>query len=302
MPIKFLGIVVAALVVACAGIPKSELAAIGSKVHTADIDFEELYAYAERSKAAYATGTVIRSRYPATIRVYAPDKSHVQYFAERDDDARTQYITVRGTANDWNVSEDLKIRIREDRRIDIPVHAGFDAAAQAVYSDVKSLLKPGYKTYLTGHSLGGAVAAVVAIYLIEDGVAVERVVTFGQPRFTTAAGVARLSDVPLLRLVDENDIVPLVPPSTKTVEGSGTYEHVGAEIILLEGPDYVLLPAHDANRIDLGEFWRDISLADLDDHHIDKYLRRLESKKNRSVAVAYSNRERYVVRKAAIAQ
>ena len=94
--------------------------------------------------------------------------------------------------------------------MDIPVHAGFNSDARAIYSDVKPYLRPGYKTYVTGHSLGGAVAAVLAIYLIEDGVQVERVVTFGQPRFTTTGGVKRLGFLPLTRIVDANDIVPMV--------------------------------------------------------------------------------------------
>ena len=62
--------------------------------------------------------------------------------------------------------------MREDRKTDIPVHAGFDLAARAIYVDVKPYLKPGYKTYVTGHSLGGAVAAILTIYMIEDGVEV----------------------------------------------------------------------------------------------------------------------------------
>ena len=106
---------------------------------------------------------------------------------------------MRGTTNSVNFSEDLHIAVREDRKIAIPVHAGFDRAARAIYADVNPYLKPGYKTYLTGHSLGGAVAALLSVYLIEDGVDVVRVLTFGQPRFTTADGVRRLGFLPLAR-------------------------------------------------------------------------------------------------------
>ena len=111
--------------------------------------------------------------------------------------------------------------MREDRKVDIPVHAGFDLAARAIYNDVKSHLKPGYKTKLTGHSLGGAVAALLAIYLIEDGVQVESVVTFGQPRFTTTDGVKRLGFLPLTRIVDANDIVPMVAPARTRIRNLG---------------------------------------------------------------------------------
>jgi thioesterase domain-containing protein len=102
-----------------------------------------------------------------------------------------------------------------------------------VFNDLKSHLKPGYKTYVTGHSLGGAVAAILTIYLIEDGVQVERVVTFGQPRFTTTDGI--------------------------------------------------------------GEFWRSLSFADLKDHEMQKYLRRIASKATGARQVPYNQREKYVV-------
>lgn len=282
------------LLTACVGISTTELQSIGSKITPENINFGELYTYAERSNAAYKAESVIRSKYPSTVRVYSPDQTAVRYFLERNDKTHTQFITIRGTANSENFSEDLEIRVREDRKIDIPVHAGFDLAARAIYGDVKSYLKPGYKTYVTGHSLGGAVAAILTIYMIEDGVEVVRVVTFGQPRFTTADGVKRLSFLPLARVVDENDIVPMVPPATVTDPRFGPYEHVGPEVILLEGRDIVYLPAHDATRISLGEFWRSISFADLKDHEMKKYLKRIAGKSKGVTEVSYNDREKFV--------
>jgi hypothetical protein len=159
---------------------------------------------------------------------------------------------------------------------------------------VKPYLKPGYRTYVTGHSLGGAIAAIITIYLIEDGVKVERVFTFGQPRFTTADGVKRLSFLPLSRVVDELDIIPLVPPATATDPKYGPYEHVGPEVILLEGPDFVYLDAHDANRISIGEFWRSLGYADLKDHAMKKYLARIKAKIPGATEVPYNDRLKYV--------
>jgi triacylglycerol lipase len=284
-----------ALLDACAGISTAELDKLGSAVVHDNIDFKDIYAYAERSNTAYEDIRVIKSKYPKTIRIDSPDGTQVRYFLERDDKTHSQFITVRGTHTDKNLAEDLDITVRQDRKVDIPIHAGFDAAARAVYSDLKPYLKMGYKTYVTGHSLGGAVAAILAIYLIEDGVQVERVITFGQPRFTTTDGVKRLGFLPLTRIVDENDIVPMVAPSTYTDPKYGPYDHVGAEVILLEGPDFVYLPSHDATRIDIGEFWRSVSFADLKDHEMQKYLRRIASKATEAREVPYNQRERYVV-------
>jgi len=285
---------IVSLLTACVGISTTELQSIGSKVTPENINFGELYTYAERANAAYAAKSVIQSKYPLTVRINAPGQTDVRYFLERNDKTRTQFITVRGSANSTNFSEDFDIALREDRKANIPVHAGFDLAARAIYDDVRPYLKADYKTYLAGHSLGGAVAAILTIYMIEDGVEVVRVVTFGQPRFTTADGVKRLSFLPLARVVDENDIVPMVPPATATNLRFGPYEHVGPEVILLEGRDIVYLPSHDANRISLGEFWRSISFADLKDHEMKKYLKRIAAKTKGTTEVPYNEREKFV--------
>jgi triacylglycerol lipase len=282
------------LLAACVGISTTELQSIGSKIAPENINFREVYSYAERANAAYGSKSVFQSKYPQTIRINAPGQINVLYFLERNDKTRTQFITVRGSANSTNFSEDLDIAVREDRKASIPVHAGFDLAARTIYQDVKPHLKPGYKTHLTGHSLGGAVAAIMTIYMIEDGVEVIRVVTFGQPRFTTADGVKRLSFLPLARVVDENDIIPMVPPATALDPTFGPYEHVGSEVILLEGRNIVYLPAHDANRISVGEFWRSASFADLKDHKMEKYLQRIADKTKGTIEVPYSKREQFV--------
>ena len=281
------------LLTACVGISGAELNSIGSKLTPVAINFSELKIYAERSKVAYDAIPVIKAKYSKTIRISSPGDTGVRYFLEQDDKAKTQIITVRGTADQQNFSEDLDITVRTDRQADIPVHAGFDRAARAVYSDAKSYLKRSYKIYVTGHSLGGAVAALVTIYAIEDRFMVERVITFGQPRFTTAAGVQRLR-LPLIRVIDENDIVPMLPPATATDPNFGPYEHVGPEVILLQEQRYVYLPAHDANRVAIGEFWRSIGVADLSDHKIDRYVNRIADKINGAVEVTYNQREKYV--------
>lgn len=290
------------LLTACASISRQELNSLGAQANETQVDFASLEPYARRSKAAYGAESAIRATYPNTVRIAAPDGTEVRYFIERDDKAKTQFITVRGTANHKNLKEDVAAEVREDRKISIPVHSGFDAAAEAIYADVTPYLKPGYRTYITGHSLGGAVAALIGIYAIEDGQKVERIVTFGQPRFTTATGTGKLNLLPLTRVVDENDIVPMLPPAGRLDKRYGPYEHVGPEIILLEGTRYVYLPSHDANRLSIGEFWRTEGYADLPDHKMDNYLKRLAEKRSRAIAVAYNSRESYVAKKPKLAK
>ncbi len=287
---------------ACVGVSKQELQLLGATVTQTKIDFVELGAYAGRSKTAYATEAVIRSKYPATVRVGSPGKTEAQYFLEQDDRAKVQYIAIRGTANRRNLIEDVEMRIREDLALAIPVHAGFDATARVLYADMKPYLKQNYRTYITGHSLGGAIAALLAIHMVEDGYKVEKVVTFGQPKFTTTDGVQRLGFLTLTRVVDENDVVPMLPPTTIVNRLYGVYEHAGPEIILLEGPHYVFLPTHTADRISVGEFGRSLSLANLADHHMDHYLERLAAKSSGAVEISYNEREKYVAPKKKVAR
>jgi triacylglycerol lipase len=275
-------------VAGCVGVSMQE-PALGSVDSATKVDFVELTAYAGRAQAAYAKEADIRGRYPATVRVSAPGKTDAQYFVERDDRAKVQYIAIRGTANKKNLLEDVEMRIREDLALAIPVHIGFDATARALYADMQPYLKKNYTTYITGHSLGGAIAALLAIHMVDDGYKVDKVVTFGQPKFTTTDGVQKLDFLTLTRVVDENDVIPMLPPTTIVNRVYGVYEHAGPEIILLEGPHYVYLPAHDADRISIGEFGRSLNIADLKDHHMDNYLSRLSAKAGGAIAVSTTN-------------
>jgi hypothetical protein len=279
----------------CAGGSMTVVNSIGSKLYPANIDFSSIYLQAKRANIAYDSAKTIKAKYPMTVRVRAPSNESVLYFLERDDNRQEQIITVRGTDNDVNLAEDMNITVRYDRPIKIPVHEGFDRATRSIYADVKPYLKTNYKTYIVGHSLGGAVAAILAIYLIEDGVPVERVVTFGQPRFTTADGVKELGFLPLTRVVDENDIVPMVPPYFAIDAKFGPYEQVGPEVILLDGEDFVFLPLHDANRISIGEFWRTLTYDNVRDHHIRNYLKRISDKIDASKQVPYDDREKFIL-------
>lgn len=280
------------LVAACSGVPRQELDSLGSQISTQNVDFNALYADAKRARAAYQPPAQIQAAYPKTVRVATPPKQDVQYFIERDDKAKVQYLVVRGSANDINMKEDFATRVRKDRQIRIPVHTGFDDDAKAIWTDAQPFLKKDYQTKLVGHSLGGAVAAILGVYAIEDGYKVQIIHTYGQPRFTTREGVAQLSFLPLLRVVDENDIVPLLPPGILQ-----PYAQVGPEVILLEGPDYVYLDNPSAEALSRGEFGRDLGIADLKDHKMQNYLKRLEAKLNGTRAVAYNSREKYVAKK-----
>ncbi|NJL48070.1 MAG: lipase family protein [Leptolyngbyaceae cyanobacterium SM2_5_2] len=89
---------------------------------------------------------------------------------------------------------------------------------------------PDTKLWVTGHSLGGALAAVATISLESQGFSVSGLYTFGQPRVAdwklTNYMNQRLGDR-IFRYVNNNDIVPLIPPQLIPWVPTRVYGHMG---------------------------------------------------------------------------
>ena len=99
------------------------------------------------------------------------------------------------------------------------VHRGFKEALEEVWPDllpyVRKLHKKGCKIWITGHSLGGALATLFASrYESAQGV-----YTFGSPRVGNKV-FKKNFEVKIYRIVNNEDIVPQVPLPIR-------YVHVG---------------------------------------------------------------------------
>lgn len=166
------------------------------------LDFKLIYQAAQLARHAYDRKSKIMVRYGAKItRVATPGKTNVQYVLLHDHRRRTQIIAVRGTVDDTNWKLDRDKRIVRDGRSGVMLHRGFRRAADTIFQDIKPRLKPGYTTYLTGHSLGGAVAAILGIYLWDEAFRLGGIYTFGQPKFTNLQGATTYRNLPILRIV-----------------------------------------------------------------------------------------------------
>jgi triacylglycerol lipase len=111
------------------------------------------------------------------------------------------------------------------------VHSGFLQAFAEISDRLDAIVaakRPGQKLWLTGHSLGGALATLAMAHLGPD--AVQGMYTYGSPRVGDAAFVSTLPDPSLCRLVHREDWVTTVPP-----ESLG-YVHVGPALPVLGGP------------------------------------------------------------------
>lgn len=109
-----------------------------------------------------------------------------------------------------------------------------------IMDDIKPLLQanPGYKLYVTGHSLGGALASVVAFYLACDDSIPKPVtcITFAAPRvgdsgFREATNVLeQAKKLRVLRVVNNNDSIAMLPMTN--------FYHAGFQIRLYGNPRY----------------------------------------------------------------
>ena len=100
------------------------------------------------------------------------------------------------------------------------VHGGFAAALNVIRKDlldaVVALAEPGTPVWITGHSLGGALAVLAAAVLkFEAKLEIAGLYTYGQPRVGDAEFCTALDDAlggQFIRYVNDQDIVPHMPP------------------------------------------------------------------------------------------
>jgi hypothetical protein len=90
------------------------------------------------------------------------------------------------------------------------VHGGFACALESVWQTIESLLPNTRALYVTGHSLGGALASLAQWRLTNQGRNVQACITFGEPRVGDAAW-ASANQLPHCRVVHDCDPVPRVP-------------------------------------------------------------------------------------------
>ncbi|MFO0706378.1 MAG: lipase family protein [Nitrospira sp.] len=245
------------------------------------IDFALALTYAQRASLVYEADAVIRQQTPAgaTVTILPQSATGVKAYVEIDDAKKLQWVVVRGTSNLDNVKLDVDYNKVVDARLQVPLHKGFADTALQVYRFAKPLLKPGYETRVTGHSLGGAAAAIVLMLLKEDGLTLGQAMTFGQPKVTNRQGVAKYRTLPLLRFVNDKDPVPLLPPlDIASVLDEGPFQHFGPEVVLKDGTSYAYYPDHQASRMSVLSFWATLGNQQVPDHLIANYIQSLNAK------------------------
>lgn len=267
---------------------------IQKKVEPNKVDFSQVQWYAKRASVAYATPEIIKKTFPNVTRVATVAGTQVQYFVENITDKPVQVVSIRGTANIKNAIEDAEYIQSTNNNLGIFVHKGFAQDTYLVYQDLLPYLDKSKEIVLTGHSLGAAISTLLMMYLQEDGFKLGLSINFGQPKVTNKVGALKYAKLSLLRVIDENDVVPLLPPISVVDSVHGIYQHIGEEIILLEGIYYVLQDQHMQRHTSSNSFWKNLLDVSIDAHFIKNYIHNIDSKLSGSKQIPFSQREAYI--------
>jgi len=251
-------------------------------------DFDNILWFALRASAAYETPDFIQKNFPNTSHCHNLADIDIQYFIENIPEKNCQLISIRGTDNLTNIKEDVSYTQSKNKNLSIYVHRGFDKSAYKVYQNILPYLTPKAKVCLTGHSLGAAIATLLMMYLHHDGFIVEHSINFGQPKVTNKQGVAAYNFLPLTRIVNDEDIVPLLPPTTLLDSIHGLYAHLGDEVILLNKCYYHYLDEHSAEQKSVGNFWHNLGHESLKDHLMKNYLKSIRDKQDNAIELPLS--------------
>ena len=162
-------------------------------------------------------------------------------------------IVIRGTANEGNVLSDIDVRLVSDTRTGIRLHKGFRDASLGVMEIIDRDHTVEHTVHVTGHSLGGAVAQIIGMWLHKRGKNVQ-IFSYGSPKVSDQ--VLSSGQPTHWRVVRRSDPIPFTPP--------WPYRHTG---LFIDSQDLDWGPDNDNGLI---------SETDGLDHAIAKYVTTLK--------------------------
>ncbi len=217
---------------------RSKLAALGEPPGNADNQDEKLRLALQAGGFELAGGRPLHDSHTNT-------QGYVAVRPARDDNPGMAVICFRGTqqVEDWLTNLRIRSTPIKDPKTSAPIgnmHTGFHDAYQSVHDAIKDRLT-GYEElplYITGHSLGGALAVVATWYQSSQKLAA--CYTFGAPRVGDSGLIDRFK-TPIYRIVNGPDPVPFVPPSGRAITiGKSILRVIGSLLPILDVVDWAV--------------------------------------------------------------
>jgi triacylglycerol lipase len=250
---------------------------------------------------AYALGLAAKLAYADEATIINTTQSwgfsQIKFIARREtqlfiaSNANIIVIAFRGTEpsniKDWMTDADLE---KCTGPFNARVHSGFDRALGYVWEDIVSTLNAFQNNrqslWITGHSLGAALAILTTAYLRDAGrklgdpkdKPVNGTYTFGSPRAGNhdfEHAVNQDSGSRIFRFVNNNDLVTRVPPRELDYSHVGKMLYFDAQGNTVETDPswwYQFLEGVKGVFADLGSLGPD----SFKDHYMDAYLSRLQ--------------------------
>jgi len=155
------------------------------------------------------------------------------YYEVDGDGKRRQDVYLRGTAALSDYVVDFCWGKELDEETGQFFHRGFLHKANVVLADLEPLLDLNADTYVSGHSLGGAVGSIVAWKLKQRGFNIQEVLTFGSPKW----GVHCAPPFEYTNVGHEDDPICNLPPDGLSAVYKGTYTFAGNQLRIRKEDD-----------------------------------------------------------------
>ena len=266
-----------------------------------EVRWTDIHWYANLAANVYKSVEKINAAYEKDFKIYTNEINEIRYIVLTDDSTKSHYVAIRGTSNSHNAMQDINFLKDKSKRLGINIHTGLHRPSEMIADDLLSRLDKAYKVCVTGHSLGGADAVIVSWYLDYANFNVEECITFGQPKVTDSHGIRTMRDkIKLTRVVNETDVVPLVPP---TGTHRHRYAHSGTLIKLLDQGKFCHLQEPDSLNFGVNSFWLFAAREsfsfyeigkEMPDHFMTHYINNMKACASSKDEVLWKERLQYI--------
>ncbi|KAL6075669.1 Cytohesin-1 [Balamuthia mandrillaris] len=258
---------------------------------TSLVNWKETYDFAEKCALAQDDEAFLqRFKLEHTIRTETPHPT-AKYHLLTDHLNKKHTLIVY--SQKWKDPKKLEktfqtcARLKEHESFDPYERYQLKEAAENVFKAANTYIKTGYLLFITGHSLGAAVALLVAALFQQSKlVHPTRVVLFGCPRMIRREDLSEWpATLPVLRIDDAKDpVISLFP----------NFLADGPELILLKEKFFCYMRHPEDRELPVNVLDRDWMQEQIPFHGIEFYLSRLKCKFQGPVHVNEWDKQRFV--------